>query len=111
MDKSIYRESLAEDRDNFIDNINKLLNIGYSSDNINLIYKKLNDNTIDIIINKDKISDIDKYLNINYFKEENLDKYLNYNKNNLDIETIITYVCVISWSILYQKKTMSTLII
>lgn len=80
------------DKDNFIDNINKLLNIGYGSDNINLIYKKLNDNTINIIINKDKINDIDKYLNISYFKEEMLEKYLNYNKNNLDIDTIITYV-------------------
>lgn len=80
------------DRDNFIDNINKLLDIKYNSNNINLIYKKLNDNTIDIIINKDKINDIDKYLNIEYFKEDNLDRYLNYNKDNLDIETIITYV-------------------
>lgn len=80
------------DKDNFIDTINKLLSIGYSSDNVNLIYKKLNDNTINIIINKDKINDIDKYLNIEYFKQDNLERYLNYNKDNLNIDTIITYV-------------------
>ena len=80
-------------KDDFINNINKLLDIGYSSDTINLIYKKLNDNNINIVINKEYIKELNNYLSVNYFKEEYLEKYLNYNnKDNLDIETIITYV-------------------
>lgn len=81
------------DRDNFINNINKLLTLGYNSEDINNIYKSLNDNSINNILNKEYNKELNKYLSISYFKEDYLDRYLDFsNKNDLDIETIITYV-------------------
>lgn len=81
------------DNDNFLKNISLLLDQGYNASNINNINNKLNNDSINILINNDYIKDIENILSIEYFKETNLERYLKYyQKEKLDIETIITYV-------------------
>ena len=81
------------DKSNFFENINILLDKGYQSNDINTIYQLLNDDSINILIQNDYIKDITNLISINYFKEENLERYLKYyQKEELDYETILTYV-------------------
>lgn len=76
---------------NFIDNINKYLKIGYKGEEINNIYKlsKLNQQKL-LNLNK---QNFEKYLNITNFDVNKIDRYNNYlDKTNKDIKTVVTYV-------------------
>ncbi len=81
------------DEDNFIDNINKYLDIGYNSKEINNIYKLSN-------LNKEKLLKLDKknindYINIKNIDVNNIDRYEEYKKNNnYELKDIVTYVNV-----------------
>lgn len=90
--------------DNFISNINKLLEIGYKSTDINVFYDKI-PNSINIITLNEYDKDIINYLDLNYFNEDNLDRYINYDidsinsvydtssiKDNYNYEDTVTYV-------------------
>lgn len=77
---------------NFIENINSLIRIGYSNEKINLIYKRLKNNEIEKILDKNLINDIDKYIQYDYFVFDNLDRYLNYFKKTSDYSKTIIYV-------------------
>lgn len=82
-----------QDNSNFLEIISILLDKGYTSTDINSIYKNLSNETINLILDYEYIKDLNNILSINYFKEENLDRYIKYNdKMNLDIETILLYV-------------------
>lgn len=85
-----YTEIKYHDKDNFFSNINTLLDLGYTSKDINTIYDKLSDNSINILINKDYMKDLTNILNLNYFIEDNLERYLNYSK--IDADNAIVYV-------------------
>jgi len=79
--------------DLFFKNINKLLNLGYTETDINLIHEKLTQESIDILIENEYIKDIKTFINLSYFKEDNLKRYLDYyHKDKKDIETTLTYV-------------------
>ena len=65
------------EEDNFLDNINKLLDIGYKSNDINTIYSKI-PNSINILLDNPYDENISNYLKLNYFKEDYLDRYLKY---------------------------------
>ena len=81
------------DKTNFIENINKLLKIGYNSERINDIYSILNDESIQILFDNDYIEDINNIIKLNYFEEQNLDRYIKYyNKSKLSSEDTVTYV-------------------
>ena len=62
----------------FIKRVNKLLKIGYSTKDINLINEKLSDNMIESLYDQDLIKDISNYLEFDYFKSENLYRYIDY---------------------------------
>ncbi len=79
--KDEYMRITYLERDNFLPNINKLLDKGYSVDDINKIYSKLSDSFIEKLT-KEYIFDIIKYIDIDYFKEENYDRYLKYFNGN-----------------------------
>lgn len=92
------------DNTNFIEDINKLLSLGYISTDINTIYEKI-PNSIDIITTNKYNKDLINMFNLNYFKEEYLDRYLNYDimevksvydisgiTNNYTYKDTITYV-------------------
>lgn len=79
-----------DDKD-FISNINKLLNLGYSSKDINAIYNKIPD-SVNIIIDSKYNKDIINIMNLSYFKIDNLKRYLDYDimevKSIYDISNI-----------------------
>jgi len=95
-DEKYLKEYLAIqyiEKDNYLENISKLLDIGYNSNDINKIYSILNDTSIELLINNNYIKDIVNIISISYFKEDNLERYIKYHtSSNLDNETIITYV-------------------
>ena len=66
------------EENNFINNINKLLDLGYKNKDINTFYEKV-PKSIDVITSNayyDK--NIINYISLDYFKEENLDRYIKY---------------------------------
>ena len=81
------------DKDNYLKNINTLLTLGYTSNEINTFYEKLTDDSINIILENNYLKDIIDIINLSYFKENYLTRYIKYLENNdLDNETAITYV-------------------
>lgn len=92
-----------DDKD-FISNINKLLNLGYSSKDINAIYEKI-PNSVSIISTSKYNKDIINIMNLSYFKIDNLKRYLDYDimeiksiydisniKKDFNYEDVVTYV-------------------
>ncbi len=92
-----------DDKD-FISNINKLLNLGYSSKDINAIYDKIPD-SVNIIIDSKYNKDIINIMNLSYFRIDNLKRYLDYDimevksiydisniKKDFNYEDVVTYV-------------------
>ena len=92
-----------DDKD-FISNINKLLNLGYSSKDINAIYDKV-PNCVSIISTSKYNKDIINIMNLSYFKIDNLKRYLDYDimeiksiydisniKKDFNYEDVVTYV-------------------
>lgn len=92
------------DKDDFINNVNKLLSLGYSSKDINAIYGKIPD-SVNIIIDSKYNKDIINIMNLSYFKIDNLKRYLDYDimevksiydisniKNDFNYEDVVTYV-------------------
>ena len=92
------------EKEDFISNINNLLNIGYKSNEINTFYEKI-PNSIEVITSNEYDQNIINYLTLNYFKEENLDRYIKYNfidtnsvydtnilKEKYNYEDTVTYV-------------------
>lgn len=92
------------DKDDFINNVNKLLSLGYSSKDINAIYNKIPD-SVNIIIDSKYNKDIINIMNLSYFKIDNLKRYLDYDimdvksiydisniKKDFNYEDVVTYV-------------------
>ena len=90
--------------EDFISNINKLLNLGYSSKDINAIYEKI-PNSVSIISTSKYNKDIINIMNLSYFKIDNLKRYLDYDimevksiydisniKKDFNYEDVVTYV-------------------
>ena len=65
------------EEDNFINNINKLLDLGYKNKDINTFYEKV-PKSIDVITSNKYDKNIINYISLYYFKEENLDRYIKY---------------------------------
>ena len=79
------------EKDNFIDIINKYLEIGYNGKEINNIFK-LSELNQEKILNYNKL-DFSKYLGIKNFDIDKLDRYNTYlENNNYDIKDVVTYV-------------------
>ncbi|HCI77664.1 MAG TPA: hypothetical protein DHV54_01725 [Firmicutes bacterium] len=65
------------EEENFINNINKLLDLGYKNKDINTFYEKV-PKSIDVITSNKYDKNIINYISLDYFKEENLDRYIKY---------------------------------
>ena len=88
-----YLKTDYHETDTFYNDINTLLSLGYTSNEINNIYKNLLPDSINLLVNNDCLNDINNILSLNYFHEENLERYLKYNKEKeLSFEDLITYV-------------------
>lgn len=92
------------EEDNFINNINKLLDLGYKNKDINTFYEKV-PKSIDVITSNKYDKNIINYISLDYFKEENLDRYIKYDfidtksvydttilKEKYNYEDTVTYV-------------------
>lgn len=65
------------EENNFINNINKLLDLDYKNKDINTFYEKV-PKSIDVITSNKYDKNIINYISLDYFKEENLDRYIKY---------------------------------
>ena len=65
------------EENNFINNINKLLDLGYKNKDINTFYEKV-PKSIAVITSNKYDKNIINYISLDYFKEENLDRYIKY---------------------------------
>ena len=75
------------DKEDFIDNINSLLELGYSSKDINVFYDKIS-NSIDVITDNVYDKDIVNYVKLDYFIEDNLDRYIKYGTTFNDVVSV-----------------------
>lgn len=83
-----------KNKDNFIDNINILLDKSYKSNEINNIYK-LSDKNINKLLSIDYLN-IKDYYKLSNFDVDNYSRYENYKDKNKDItlDKVVTYVNV-----------------
>lgn len=77
----------VENDSNFIDDINKLLSLGYKSKEINTFYETI-PNSISVIINNNYNANITNYIGLNYFIEDNLERYINYENNEDKLNSV-----------------------
>lgn len=88
---TIYEEIALKDYDNFTSHINRLIDKGYSSDEINQILTTGTDSEIASFLETDYIANVSKYLQYDYAKLSNFDRYVSYQKEKLvsDQETVV----------------------
>lgn len=70
-----------------VTDINALLDLGYTSNEINTFYEKL-PNSINVIINNEYNKNIINYITLDYFDEENLDRYIKYDNDANKLESV-----------------------
>ena len=71
----------------FSENINILLELGYTSSEINTFYEKVPD-SINVITSNNYNKNIINYLGLDYFKEENLDRYIKYDNDENKLDSV-----------------------
>lgn len=69
-------------KDKFISKINTLLQLKYSTEEINIIFELLNNEQIADITKKNKINGLTDFILVKHFNFSNLDRYTNYQKEN-----------------------------
>lgn len=87
-----YLDITYHDKENFLENINKLLDLGYTSNEINKVYDSLTDESITLLTNNNYLKDITNVIDLSYFHEDDLERYLNYNDNSMGYTDLVTYV-------------------
>ncbi len=82
------------EKDDFIDKINNLADIGYKLDEIKLILLKVKYEDIGYILESGYIDNISDYLNVENLDAQKLKRYIDYYNNNSskDLKTVINYV-------------------
>lgn len=91
--ENYYYEIEYVEKDDFLKNVNTLLDKKYNTEEINLIFKHLSDKNIDKLLNLEH-QDLKNYYEIKNLSVEKLDRYNNYKKKNPDLnyDTVVTYV-------------------
>jgi len=67
--------------------VNTMLDLGYTSNEINTFYKKI-PNSINIIVENSYNKDIINYITLDYFKEEYLDRYIKYDNDENKLDSV-----------------------
>lgn len=90
-----YYEIDYVEKENFLKNVNTLLEKKYNTEEINLIFKHLSDKNINKLLNLEH-QDLTNYYEIKNLNVDKLDRYNNYKEKNpdYDYETVVTYVNV-----------------
>ena len=73
------------DQKHFIENINKLVDLKYSNNDINIIFSHGNDDSVTEFTKRDKVHYIEEYFSYDYAKLENYDRYVAYS-NSFDVD-------------------------
>lgn len=84
-----------EDYDSYITQLNRLNSLGYTRSDIEQVFKLLDKDEIDIIIEKDTLIDnLVDYIDNEYFYIDALDRYVSYKEDNekYDCDKVISYV-------------------
>lgn len=82
-----------DNQKHLITNINKLLDKGYSVNEVSLIINRGDDESVSDFAKRDKVKYIDEFLKVDYAKLANYDRYVSYQeKENDDAETTVLYV-------------------
>ena len=88
-----YAKIRYADQKHLISNINKLLSKGYSVNETSLIINRGDDESVTSFAKRDKVKNIEEFLDVSFAKLENLDRYVAYKeKENDDAETTVLYV-------------------
>ena len=78
---------------NLIKNINKLIKIGYSNDDIELILTHGDDSAVSRFTKRDKIKYLDEFFSIDYAKLDNYDRYVKFSdETGEDDDYVVLYV-------------------
>lgn len=81
------------DHDDLIDNINKLIKIGYSNSDINIILKHGDNDAVKRFANREKVKYLEEFYLIEYAKLDYYDRYMNYSdQTGEDEETTVLHV-------------------
>ena len=81
------------DHDDLIDNINKLIKIGYSNSDINIILKHGDNDAVKRFANREKVKYLEEFYLIEYAKLDYYDRYMNYSdETGEDEETTVLHV-------------------
>lgn len=81
------------DQKNFIKNINKLLKIGYSNNDINIIFAHGDDDSVSRFTKRGKIKYLEEFYTVSYAKLDYYDRYVKYSDDTgEDEETTVLYV-------------------
>ena len=70
-----------------VQNINSMLDLGYTSNEINTFYEKL-PNSINVIVENSYNKNITNYITLDYFKEEYLDRYIKYDNDENKLDSV-----------------------
>ena len=88
-----YRKVKYVPQKDFIKNINKLLEIGYSISDINIIFAHGDNDSVGEFTKREKIKYLEEFYVVDYAKLENYDRYVKYSdETGEDEETTVLYV-------------------
>ena len=81
------------DHDDFIENINNLIKLGYSNSNINIILKHGDNEEVKRFSKREKVKYLEEFYLIDYAKLDYYDRYVNYSdETGEDEETTVLHV-------------------
>ena len=88
-----YRKIKYVNHKNLIKNINKLLEVGYSPNDINIIITHGSDDAVERFSKREKIKYLEEFFSISYAKLDNYDRYVNYSmETGEDEDLTVLYV-------------------
>ena len=70
-----------------VKDINTLLDLGYTSNDINTFYEKI-PSSINVIVSNDYNKNITNYITLDYFNEEYLDRYIKYDNDENKLDSV-----------------------
>ena len=88
-----YTKIKYHDQKHLIKNINSLLKIGYSNNDINIILSHGTDDSVSEFAKREKVKYLEEFFCVDYAKLENYDRYVNYSdETGEDEETTVLFV-------------------
>ena len=93
VDKNIdkYAKIKYVEQDHLIENINKLIKVGYSNNDINIILSHGNDKSVSDFAKRDKVRYLEEFFSMDFAKLENYDRYVQYSDETGEdeLETVL----------------------